>query len=79
MSIEQQHKPGRQTTEWKGSVIAMAINLAIGVASGFLSKWGVEIDAEVLISAILANTGIAGSYTASRSFIKGKNLTHSSQ
>jgi hypothetical protein len=74
MSTEQAQKTGSQTTEWKGSVIAMVINLAIGIGSGFLSRWGISIDPEILISAILANTGIAGSYTAGRSFIKGKAI-----
>lgn len=72
MSSETANKPGNTTSEWAGSLIAMGVNLVVGIIGATLAQWGVEIDQEILIAAILGNMGIAGSYTLGRSHLKAK-------
>lgn len=74
MSSADAGRPGNKTSEWVGTVVSMLINLMIALFGGVLAQWGIVIDPEVLIAAILANTAGTGAYSLGRSGLKKKAL-----
>ncbi len=74
MSKEEAQKPGVETSEWKATLAAYAVNLILAVFGSVLSAWGVEVDTEVLVGAILANVLGAGSYSLSRAKVRASTI-----
>jgi|DEB0MinimDraft_6_1074348.scaffolds.fasta_scaffold05410_4 hypothetical protein len=63
---------GEATSEWKALLFSSLANLLIGVFGGVLGQWGINIDPELLVAAIIGNTVTTASYTGGRSYLKAR-------
>ena len=65
---------GTKTSEWLALLVSSFVNVAVAVFAGKLAQWGIEIDPELLITAIIGNTIATASYTGGRSYLKSRVL-----
>ncbi len=67
-------KAGLSTSEGRLSLLAILVPLLMPVVKALFAKIGLplDIDAETVNTAILANAGVTGAYVWGRSHVKGK-------
>lgn len=70
MSKDEALEPGETTTEYKRNFWVVIINIALPIIAALLEKWGITIEKEVLMTAILGNSGATATYIHGRGKLK---------
>ncbi len=68
--------PGLRTSEGKFTLLAILVPIVMPIVKAIFGKFGfhLDIDANTVNTALLANAGVTGAYAAGRSYVKGTAL-----